>query len=57
VTSTVPVAATFPATVAEFVTTPISIPVSELVSETHPPKPYDITQRMECVISMMEDTL
>jgi hypothetical protein len=32
-------------------------PVSDPTSDTHPPKPYDIIQGMEHVISMMEDTL
>jgi hypothetical protein len=36
---------------------PITRPVSDPTSENHPPKPYDIVQGMEHVISMMEDTL
>jgi hypothetical protein len=32
-------------------------PSSSQKSKTHPPKPYDIVQRMERVIDMMEETL
>jgi hypothetical protein len=32
-------------------------PISDLASETHLPKPYDIVQGMEHVIGMMEETL
>jgi hypothetical protein len=38
-------------------TTPIATSVSDLALEPQPPKPYDIVQGMEHVISIMEDTL
>jgi hypothetical protein len=38
-------------------TTPVAAPVSNLASETHQPKHYDIVQGMERVIGKMEDTL
>jgi hypothetical protein len=38
-------------------TTSNATPVSDLATETHPPKPYDIVLGMERVIGMMEDTL
>jgi hypothetical protein len=41
-TSAVPVDVTTLATAVEIATTPVATPVSDLVSETHPPKPYDI---------------
>jgi hypothetical protein len=56
-TSTVLAVATSPATAVKIVTAPAAAPVSDLTSETHPPKPYDIVQGMERVIDMMEETL
>jgi hypothetical protein len=56
-TSTVPAVVTFPAITMDITTALVAIPVSDLASETHPPKPYDNVQGMERVISMMEDTL
>jgi D-mannonate dehydratase len=38
-------------------TVPVTTTVSDLAMETHPPRPYDIVQGMERVISIMEDTL
>jgi hypothetical protein len=50
-TSTVSVATTSPVTTVKIVTAPAPAPalapVSDLASETHPPKPYDIVQGME----------
>jgi predicted transcriptional regulator len=34
-----------------------AVPRSGKKSKTHPLKPYDIVQGMECVIDMMEETL
>jgi hypothetical protein len=36
---------------------PVATTVSDLAMETHPPRPYDLIQEIERVISMMEDTL
>jgi hypothetical protein len=44
-------------TTAKIVLTPTTELVSDLTSETHMPKPYDIVQGMERVIDMMEETL
>jgi hypothetical protein len=41
----------------KIVTAPAAAPISDLASETHPPKTYHIGQGMERVISMMEETL
>jgi hypothetical protein len=50
--------ATFPAPAATPPpTTSVAAPVSDLVSETHPPKPYDLVQGIERVASMLEETL
>jgi hypothetical protein len=35
----------------------VAIPISDLASKTHPPKPCDIVQGIECIIDMMEETL
>jgi nitroimidazol reductase NimA-like FMN-containing flavoprotein (pyridoxamine 5'-phosphate oxidase superfamily) len=56
-TSTVLVVATSSATAVKVLATPVVVPVSDLVSKTHSPKPYDIFQGMERVIDMMEETL
>ena len=37
--------------------TPVAELVSDPVSETHPPKPYDLVQGIEWVASMLEETL
>jgi hypothetical protein len=37
--------------------TPLAAPSSNQKSKTHTPNPYDILQRMERVINMMEETL
>jgi hypothetical protein len=37
--------------------TPLAAPSSNQKSKTHTPNPYDIFQRMERVIDMMEETL
>jgi hypothetical protein len=44
-------------TTLKIVTVPAPAPVSDLASETHLPKPYDIVQGMERVMGMMEETL
>jgi hypothetical protein len=56
-TSTALAAATSPVTVEKIPMIPLAVPVSDLASKIHPPKPYDIIQGMECVIDMMEETL
>jgi hypothetical protein len=57
VTSTVSAAATSPATTVKTPLTPVAVPISDLESKTHPPKPYDIVQGMEHIIDMMNETL
>jgi hypothetical protein len=49
--------ATSPAIAVKISATPVATPSSDLKLKTHPPKPYDIVQGMECVIEMMEETL
>jgi hypothetical protein len=56
-TSTVLVATTSPATAVKIPATPVAVPVFDLVSKTHPPRPYDIIQGMGHVIDVMEETL
>jgi hypothetical protein len=56
-TSNVPTATTSSVSAVQIAAKPITTPVSDPTSENHPPKPYDIVQGMEHVISMMEDTL
>jgi hypothetical protein len=56
-TSTLLVATTSSVSAVKIATTPIATSVSDLASEPQPPKPYDIVQGMEHVISIMEDTL
>jgi hypothetical protein len=56
-TSTTLAAATSPVTAVKIPATPIAVPISDLKSKTHPPKPYDIVQGMERVIDMMEEPL
>jgi hypothetical protein len=57
VTSTTLAAATSPAIAVRIPATPVAAPASDLKLKTHPPKPYDIIQEMECVIDMIEETL
>jgi hypothetical protein len=56
-TSTDLAAATSPVTAAKIPVTHIVVPIFDLASETHLPKPYDIVQGMERIIDMMEETL
>jgi hypothetical protein len=35
----------------------VAAPSSAKKSKTHPPKPYDVVQGMECVVDIMEETL
>jgi hypothetical protein len=56
-TSTTLEAATFPMVSMNAPVMPVAAPSSSQKSKTHPPKPYDIIQRMERVIDMMEETL
>jgi hypothetical protein len=56
-TTTTLVAATSPTASVKVPATPVTAPSSNLMSKTHPPKPYDIIQGMEQVIDMMEETL
>jgi hypothetical protein len=44
-------------TTVKIVMAPAAAPVSDLASEIHLPKPYNIIQGMERVIDMMEETL
>jgi hypothetical protein len=41
-TSTALATTTSPATTVKIPATPVAVPVSDLESKTHPPKPYDI---------------
>lgn len=36
---------------------PVATPISDLVLETHPPKPYGLVQGMENAINTMKETL
>jgi hypothetical protein len=56
-TSTVLAAATSPTASLKVPATSGVAPSSGQKSKTHPPKPYDLVQGMECVIDMMEETL
>jgi hypothetical protein len=56
-TSTALAAATSPTTTAKIPAIPIVVSVSDLELKTHPPKPCDVVQRIECIIDMMEETL
>jgi hypothetical protein len=57
VTSTTLAAATSPTASVTAPVTPDAAPSSSKKSKTHPPKPYDIIQGMECIICMMEKSL
>jgi hypothetical protein len=56
-TTSTALAVTFLATVVKIQTTPVTVPIFDQDSKTHPPKPYDIVQGMERVIDMMKETL
>jgi hypothetical protein len=56
-TSTALVATTSLVTAVKILATIVTTLISDLASRTHPPKPYDIVQGMECVIDLMEETL
>jgi hypothetical protein len=56
-TCTVAAIATSPVSTMEIAIASVATPDSDLALETHPPKPYNIVQGMDHVISMMEDTL
>jgi hypothetical protein len=55
--STLLAAATSPATSAKVPVAYGAAPSSGRESKTHPPKPNDLVQGMECVIDMVEETL
>jgi hypothetical protein len=57
VTLTIPAAMTSLVATTQIAMASAATPVSDLALETHPPKPYDIVQGMECIIGIMEDTL
>jgi hypothetical protein len=56
-TSTLMAVATSPAISAKVPVASGTASSSGQESNSHPPKPYDLVQGMECVIDMMEETL
>jgi hypothetical protein len=56
-TSTTLAAATSPTTSMKDLATLDAASSSSKKSKTHPPKPYDIIQGIDCIIDMMEETL
>jgi hypothetical protein len=56
-TSTTLAAATSPAASVKVPAMSGIAPSSNQKLKTHPPKPYDLVQGMQCIIDMMEETL
>jgi hypothetical protein len=50
-------ATTSPMAAGQVATASYATHISDLTTETHPLKPYDIVQGIECVICMIKDTL